>query len=60
MILEYIIMYRNFDYFCIEDGLVFREVIINYEKRKKNNLFLLLKYMRVVLVEFYNDIGNLV
>lgn len=59
MILEYIIMYRNFDYFCIEDGLVFREVIINYEKRKKN-LFLLLKYMRVVLVEFYNDIGNLV
>lgn len=41
MILEYIIMYRNFDYFCIEDGLVFREVIINYEKRKKKFIFVI-------------------
>lgn len=32
---EYTTMYRNFDYFCMEDGLVLREVIINDKKRKQ-------------------------
>lgn len=36
---EHTTMHRNFDYFCIEDGLVFREVTINYEKRKKKPIF---------------------
>lgn len=53
---EHTTMYRNFDYFCMEDGLFFREVIINDEKTKQ--LFLPLKYRKMAFVAFYNNAGH--
>lgn len=50
---EHTTMYRNFDYFCIE---VFREVIINDEKRKQ--LFLPLEHRKMALVGLHNDTGH--
>lgn len=50
---EHTTVYRNFDYFYMEDGLVFREVIINDEKRKQ--LFLSLEHMKMALVGLHND-----
>lgn len=49
-------MYRNFDYFCMDDGLVFREVIINDEKRKQ--LFLPLEHRKMALVGLHYDTGH--
>lgn len=53
---EHTTMFRNFDYFCMEDGLVFREVIINDEKRKQ--LFLPSEHRKIALVGLHNDTGH--
>ena len=49
-------VYWNFPYLCMENGLVFREVTINEEKRKQ--LVLPTEYRKTFLMGLHNEIGH--
>ena len=56
MTLDHTTMYMTFPYSCMENGLVFREVTIDEEKREQ--LVLPTEYRKMVLMGLHNEIGN--